>query len=91
MPNSINVHDNFREIGTKTIDERNRLTLGAVDQQLELLLANPQHPSLNLKKMQEPRNIWEGRVSVPYRFTLQIKNDVYLLRKVGTHDILNNP
>jgi len=63
----------------------------AVDKQLELLLANPQHPSLNLKKMQDPRNIWEGRVSVSYRFTLQIKNDVYLLRKVGTHDILNNP
>ena len=28
MSDSINVHDDFREIGTKTIDERNRLTLG---------------------------------------------------------------
>lgn len=62
-----------------------------VDKQLELLLSNPQHPSLNLKKMQDPRNIWECRVSASYRFTLQIENDVYLLRRVGTHDILSHP
>lgn len=28
MPDSISGYDDFREIGTKTIDERNRLTLG---------------------------------------------------------------
>ncbi len=28
MQNNINVNDDFREIGTKTMDERNRLTLG---------------------------------------------------------------
>jgi hypothetical protein len=28
MEDSISIHDDFREIGTKTIDERNRLTLG---------------------------------------------------------------
>jgi len=63
----------------------------AVDKQLELLLSNPQHPSLNFKKMQDPRNIWECRVTAAYRFTLQIENDAYLLRKVGTHDIFNHP
>jgi mRNA-degrading endonuclease RelE of RelBE toxin-antitoxin system len=62
-----------------------------VDKQLEFLLSNPRHPSLNLKKMQDPRNIWECRVTAAYRFTFQIKNDVYLLRKVGTHDILTHP
>lgn len=28
MQNNINVNDDFQEIGTKTMDERNRLTLG---------------------------------------------------------------
>ena len=34
------------------------------DKQLELLLSNPKHPSLNLKKMKDPRDIWEGRVTM---------------------------
>ncbi len=28
MQNNININDEFQEIGTKTMDERNRLTLG---------------------------------------------------------------
>jgi len=62
-----------------------------VDKQLEMLLENPTHPSLNLKKMQDPRGIWEGRVTYAYRFTFQIEDDTYILRKVGTHDTLKNP
>lgn len=63
----------------------------ATDKQLEFLLSNPQHPSLNIKKMKDPRNIWEGRVTRSYRFTFQLKNDTCVLRKVGTHDILEKP
>ena len=63
----------------------------AVDKQLEVLLENPKHPSLNLKKMQDPRGIWECRVTYSYRFTFQIEDDTYILRKVGTHDTLKNP
>ncbi len=59
----------------------------ATDKQLGLLLSNPQHTSLNIKKMQDPRNIWEGRVTESYRFTFQIEEGTYVLRKVGTHDI----
>jgi len=62
-----------------------------VDKQLELLLLNPQHPSLNTKKMNDPRAIWEARVTAGYRFTFQIQGDVYVLRKVGTHAILRKP
>jgi mRNA-degrading endonuclease RelE of RelBE toxin-antitoxin system len=60
----------------------------ATDKQLKLLLSNPRHPSLNMKKMHDPRNIWEARVTREYRFTFQINEDTYLLRRVGTHDIL---
>ena len=41
----------------------------AADKQLGLLLSNSQHPSLNLKKMNDPRKIWEGRITASYRFT----------------------
>lgn len=63
----------------------------ANDKQLELLLFDPQHPSLGIRKMHDPRNIWEGRVTESYRFTFQIQEDNYILRKVGTHDILKKP
>jgi len=63
----------------------------ATDKQLELFLSNPQHPSLSIKKMQDPRNIWEGRVTESYRFTFQIEEGTYILRKVGTHDLLKKP
>lgn len=61
------------------------------DKQLGLLLANPQHPSLQIKKMQDPTGVWEGRVTRNYRFTFQIQGDTYILRKVGAHDILKTP
>lgn len=62
-----------------------------VDKQLYLLLSNQRHPSLNIKKMNDPRNIWEGRATASYRFTFQIEGDIYVLRRVGTYDTLKNP
>lgn len=61
------------------------------DKQLELLFANPRHPSLEIKTMQDPREIWEGRLTKSYRFTFQINGDIYVLRRIGTHDLLKNP
>lgn len=63
----------------------------ATQKQLGLLLSNPDHPSLNIKKMQDSREIWEGRISYSYRFTFQKTEDAYILRTLGTHDILNKP
>ncbi len=62
-----------------------------VNKQVELLSANPSHPSLRLKKMRRPDNIWEARLTQGYRITLQIAGDVAFLRRIGTHDILRNP
>ena len=62
----------------------------AAKKQLAFLLANPQHPSLNIKKMNDPRNIWEGRITHSYRFTFQVEGDRYILRTIGTHDTLKN-
>ena len=58
-----------------------------VDKQLSLLLANPKHPSLRIKKIQGTGGaIFEGRVTKNYRFTFQIKGNTYILRKVGPHN-----
>ncbi len=58
-----------------------------IDKQTSLLLENPKHPSLGIKKMQATRGeIFEGRISKNYRFTFQIEKDTYVLRKVGPHN-----
>jgi mRNA-degrading endonuclease RelE of RelBE toxin-antitoxin system len=62
-----------------------------VDKKLNLFLSNPQHPSLKIKKMQDPRDIWEGRISKGYRFTFQKQGEVCILRRLGPHDILRTP
>jgi mRNA-degrading endonuclease RelE of RelBE toxin-antitoxin system len=80
---------------TKTfIKEYRKLSAGIQKityKNLALLLSNSKHPSLHVKKMNDPRNIWEGRVTDSYRFTFQIKGDTCLLRRIGTHDMLRNP
>ena len=62
-----------------------------VDKQLSLLLSNPRHPSLGLKRIQGTRGLWEARVSRSHRLTLEIVGETYILRRVGTHDVLNQP
>ncbi|MFQ6003195.1 MAG: hypothetical protein ACE5KJ_05555 [Candidatus Zixiibacteriota bacterium] len=58
-----------------------------IDKQLSLLLENPRHPSLRIKKIQGTRGeIFEGRINKNYRFTFQIERDTYVLRKVGPHN-----
>lgn len=61
------------------------------DKQITRLIENPNHPSLRIKKMEGHRSIWEARVTKGYRMTFEIKNDTFLLRRVGTHDILKKP
>jgi hypothetical protein len=62
-----------------------------VDGKLKLFLNSQRHPSLNIKKMKAPRNIWEGRITKGYRFTFQQEGEVCILRRLGTHDILRTP
>jgi mRNA-degrading endonuclease RelE of RelBE toxin-antitoxin system len=62
-----------------------------VDKKLKLFLDNQRHPSLKIKKMQDPRGIWEGRITQGYRFTFQIEGEICILRRLGTHDILRTP
>jgi mRNA-degrading endonuclease YafQ of YafQ-DinJ toxin-antitoxin module len=61
------------------------------DKQFALLMKNPHHPSLRLKKIKGHPNIWEGRVTKSYCFTFQITGEIYLFRRIGTHNILKTP
>jgi len=62
-----------------------------VDKQLDLLLVDLKYPSLHAKKIRGTKNVWEARVTKEYRFTFQIEGELYILRKVGTHNILKRP
>ena len=59
--------------------------------QLALLLANPRHPSLRIKKVKGYENLWEGRITQQYRVTFRIEGETVLLLRIGTHDLLRQP
>jgi len=62
-----------------------------LDKQLIFLLENNKHPSLRVKKVKGYYNVWEGRITKSYRFTFEIKKEIYFARRCGSHSILNNP
>ena len=62
-----------------------------VEKQLALLLLNPRHPSLRLKRIRGTADIWEVRVSRSYGLTFQLAGDTLLLRRVGPHDVIERP
>lgn len=80
----------FRTLGTSKKDYKSlpNEIQEQVDKALRLFAGNPRHPSLQVKKLKGARNIWEGRISLAYRFTFNWQSDVVTLRRVGTHDIL---
>jgi len=58
---------------------------------LRLLLSNPHHPSLRVKKVKGEilkgyDNIFEGRITRDYRFFFLIETDVYILLRCGRHE-----
>jgi len=60
--------------------------------QLKLLLNNPRHPSLRIKKIKGANGIFEGRVSQSCCFTFCVWEGNLILRRIGEHDkILKKP
>ena len=55
--------------------------------QLEILISNPRHPSLGVKKIKGTKSVFEARVDDFYRFTFEYeeKNEI-VLRVVGPHN-----
>jgi len=53
---------------------------------LALMTQNLNHPSLRIKKMHGHGGIFEGSVTMKYRFTFEYIEDGILLRNIGNHD-----
>ena len=58
------------------------------DKQLRFLVQDLSHPSLRVKKVRKYKNIFEGSITMDYRFLFQITSEGYILLRVGKHDIL---
>ncbi len=59
------------------------------DQKLPVFLNDMLHPSLRVKRIQGTKNIWEGSITMKYRFTFELSDDKVIFRLIGTHDILD--
>jgi len=59
-----------------------------VDRKLALLLQNMRHPSLRVKKVRGYDDVWEGSITMNYRFFFRQAVDKYVLLRVGTHNEL---
>lgn len=58
------------------------------NEKLILFLSDMSHPSLRAKKIQGTAGVWEGSVTMKYRFTFHFEEDTVIFRAIGTHDIL---
>jgi mRNA-degrading endonuclease YafQ of YafQ-DinJ toxin-antitoxin module len=62
-----------------------------LEKKLLLLIENPSYPSLRTKRVRKTRDIWEVSLTKQYRITFQVFQDEIVLRRVGSHRILQNP
>jgi len=63
------------------------------DQKFSLLKANPQHPSLQFKKLGERhgQEVWSARVTLSYRALAIKRTTGYLWFWIGDHDTYDSP
>lgn len=59
------------------------------DQKVKLLIQNPSHPSLRVKRVQKYKNIFECSITKKYRFLFLFDVDKCILIRTGSHDILD--
>ena len=52
---------------------------------LAFLLRDPRHPSLQMKKYDDARGLWQARVTRSWRFYCTIEGDTYVLRTIIPH------
>ena len=57
----------------------------AFHKQSLLLLSNPRHPSLRVKKYDESQGLWQARLTGDWRFYFKINGSVYRLEEIKAH------
>jgi hypothetical protein len=58
---------------------------------MKIVRTDSPHPSLRVKKLEGYENRWEASITMFYRFTFEVYEGYYLLRRIGPHDILKKP
>jgi len=58
------------------------------NEKLSLFLKQTSHPSFRVKRIQGTKNLWEGSITMKYRFTFELLENEILFRAIGTHAIL---
>jgi mRNA-degrading endonuclease RelE of RelBE toxin-antitoxin system len=58
----------------------------ALKKKLDVMLDNPQHPSLRTKKIQGQKDVFESSITMGIRITWQYIDDGIYLRNIGEHD-----
>ncbi len=58
------------------------------DRELLYLAQDIGHPSLRVRRVRKYADVYEGSVSMRYRFLFQITGEAYILLRIGKHDVL---
>ena len=75
----------FTDQGERDYESLARNLRKAFEKQLQFLLNNLQHPSLNAKKFDTTGDVWQARVNVSWRFYFQIQGDEYIILAIVPH------
>jgi mRNA interferase RelE/StbE len=57
----------------------------AFEKQLKLLVENPHHPSLRVKKYNSAEDKWQARVNRNWRFYFKIDGDTFIIQDIIPH------
>jgi plasmid maintenance system killer protein len=57
----------------------------AFHKQLSFLERDIRHPSLQAKKYDESRDLWQARVNLDWRFYFTIEGDMYRIQDITPH------
>ncbi len=55
------------------------------EKQAQLLISNPNYPSLHAKKYDKERGIWQARIDRSYRFYFLVRKGFYILLDITKH------
>ena len=69
----------------KSLEKLPKIIQFRFKKQIGFLLADVSHPSLQIKKYNKQRQIWQARVDKNVRFYFLIKKDGYVLLEIKTH------
>ena len=76
----------YSELFVQKTAAQNKVVKRTLKKKLKLLIENPRHPSLRVKKIKGQNHVFEASITMKIRITWQYYNDGILLRNLGEHD-----